>query len=301
VKTPKADDLIRAELQACNKALADHLKSDAIIIKSPIRFGLDDLIRNEIENLHPNGKSRPDTLSVVLETTGGYIEVVERIYNVFRKHYGLVNFIVPNFAYSAGTVLVLSGDEIYMDYYSVLGPIDPQMENENDRFMSGLGYLAKFDELTKAINGASSPEAVRAELAYLMKRFDPAELFDLEQARTHSEELLEDWLAKHKFKDWKVTETSQTAVTDVDRRQRAKKIAETLGEPKRWHSHGRGIGMRELAGDDIKLKIVDFGADTGLNGKIRCYYELFIDYCKKMGANTEKSTVIHSLNGVRRI
>ena len=69
-----------------------------------------------------------------------------------------------------------------LDYYSVLGPIDPQMENENDRFVSGLGYLAKFEELTGKINTASSPDAVRAELAYLLKKFDPAELFDLEQA-----------------------------------------------------------------------------------------------------------------------
>ncbi len=46
--------------------------------------------------------------------------------SVMRKHYKEVSFIVPSHAYSAGTVLVLSGDKIYMDYYSVLGPIDPQ-------------------------------------------------------------------------------------------------------------------------------------------------------------------------------
>src|SRR5579863_3773996 len=116
-------------MKTYNNSLGDHLTSDVLIIKSPIRFGLDDAIRNEIENLHTGTRNtRPKNLSVIVETNGGYIEVVERIYNVFRKHYSCVNFIVPNYAYSAGTVLVLSGDEIYMDYYSVLGPIDPQME-----------------------------------------------------------------------------------------------------------------------------------------------------------------------------
>jgi Serine dehydrogenase proteinase len=304
VRTPKTSDIIERELKDYNTKLGDHLKSDALIIKSPIRFGLDDAIRSEVENLYPKRltlSKRSETLSVLIETNGGYIEVVERIYNVFRKHYKLVNFIVPNYAYSAGTVLVLSGDEIYMDYYSVLGPIDPQMENENDRFVSGLGYLAKFQELTTAINSASSPDEVRAELAYLLKKFDPAELFDLEQARSHSEDLLEQWLSTHKFKDWKETETQKKPVTDVDRKARARAIAETLGDPMRWHSHGRGIGLKELGGDDIKLKVVNFGEDTELNEKIRSYYEFFIDYCKKMGVNTLNHTVLHSRNGIRRL
>src|SRR5690606_24230974 len=97
------------------------------------------------------------TLVVLIETTGGYIEVVERIYEVFRKNYNKVNFVVPNYAYSAGTVLVLSGDEIYMDYYSVLGPIDPQIQNEEGKVVPGLGYLAKFDELVNKINKSSQP------------------------------------------------------------------------------------------------------------------------------------------------
>jgi len=51
----------------------------------------------------------------VLTTGGGSIEVVQRIVDVFRQHYTLVDFIVPNYAYSAGTVLAMSGDAIYMD------------------------------------------------------------------------------------------------------------------------------------------------------------------------------------------
>lgn len=301
MKIQKANDFIEAELAKCNKELGDHFQSDALVLKAPIRFGLDDTMRIEIENLYAPGEIRPQTLSVMVETTGGYIEVVERIYNVLRNHYASVNFIVPNYAYSAGTVLVLSGDEIYMDYYSILGPIDPQMENDNDRFVSGLGYLAKFDELTKKINGAANSNDVRAELAYLLKRFDPAELFDLDQARKHAEDLLETWLAKHKFRNWTQTEARQVPVSEADRKARARAIAAVLGNPERWHSHGRGIGLRELAHDDIKLKISNFGEDAELNRKVRCYYELFIDYCKKMGANTPNHIVLHSKNGIRRV
>ena len=298
---PTSNELIEAELQSLNQKLAGHFSADALLLRSPIRFGLDDLIRNEVESLYPASGTRPEKLVVVIETTGGYVEVVERIYNVFRKHYKIVNFIVPNYAYSAGTVLVLSGDDIFMDYYSVLGPIDPQMENENDRFVSGLGYLSKFKELANTINNAGSPDSVRAELAYLLKKFDPAELFDLEQARSHSEELLESWLSTHKFKDWVETETSKQTVTEETRKARAKSIATILGDPTRWHSHGRGIGMKELGSDEIKLKITDFGSDPVLNPLVRDYYNLFMDYCKRLGAGGSNVITLHTSKAFRRM
>lgn len=135
MRVAKTDDYVSVVLQQKNKELGGYLKGDVMAIRAPIRFGVDDLIRHEVENLHErSGKRRKlPKLIVILETTGGQIEIVERIHNVFRKHYLSVDFIVPNYAYSAGTVLALSGDAIYMDYYSVLGPIDPQYATEDGR------------------------------------------------------------------------------------------------------------------------------------------------------------------------
>ena len=301
MKNPRADDYVTAMLRQHAVQLGDHFKSDVLTIKSPIRFGLDDAIRHEVENLQEPKKKRPDKLTAIVETTGGNIEVVERIYNVFRKHYKTVDFIVPNYAYSAGTILVLSGDEIYMDYYSVVGPIDPQYDSDNGKFMPGLGYLQKFNELVATVNAAKNADSVRAQLAYLLKKFDPATLFFLEQAKSHSESLLEDWLPKHKLKDWKKRATSGKTVTPAYKRQRAKAIAKILGDAERWHSHGRGIGIRELTSDEIKLQVVNFGDDAALNAKIRPYYDLFTDYCGKLGAGGYNAVVLHSRNGLRRL
>lgn len=299
MKQIKADDFISALLRTGNNELAKHLHSDVILIKSPIKFGLDQAIRHEVENLHEKEKDRSDRLSVLIETTGGYIEVVERIYSVFRKHYSYVEFIVPNYAYSAGTVLVLSGDEIYMDYYSILGPIDPQFESHDGQFVPGLGYLQKFKELLEKINAATDPQKVRAELAYLLNNFDPAKLFNFEQAREHSISLLEEWLPKHKFKSWTETTRQKRKVTAQMRKARAKRVAKILGDPERWHSHGRGIGIAQLTNDDIKLKIVNFGDDEALNDKIGHYYHLFSDYCGKIGAGSLETAVLHTRNGLR--
>lgn len=302
MRTLSADDAIAHILVEFNKELAEHLDADIVILRSPIRFGLDDAVRHVLENLYEEESQRKKKLAVLIETTGGYIEVVERIYSVLRKHYpDHVTFIVPNFAYSAGTVLVLSGDEIYMDYYSILGPIDAQFESpDRSGFVPGMGYLKKYNELVEKINSSQDLRAVQAEMAFLIEKFDPAELFKYEQAKAHSESLLKEWLPKHKFKNWATTKDSGRVVSPQMREERAGEIAACLGDASRWHSHGRGIGIKELTSDEIKLEINDFGAEDELNTKLRRYYDLFIDYCLKMGAGSLESSVIHSQSGLRR-
>ncbi len=215
-----------------------------------------------------------------------------------RNHYERVSFVIPNFAYSAETVLALSGDKIYMDYYSVLGPIDPQYRDSDGKFLPGYGYLAKFQEITEVINDSDSTDNCRAELAYLVQKFDPALLFHIEQGIEHGISLITEWLPKYKFKDWKQTATKGKPVTDAMKMNRAKKIAATLGDASKWHSHGRGIPMNDLSGSDIKLLIDDFGADDDLSNKIKNYHGLAVDYfSNKLGV----AGYIHSKIGMRRV
>ncbi|MBC6443568.1 MAG: hypothetical protein GDA53_10795 [Rhodobacteraceae bacterium] len=142
----RCNDIIENLLKERCESLEENLSGEAILIRAPMHHGIDDIVRREVETLVA-GENRHDKLIVVLETDGGFVEVVERISDVFRQHFKTVVFVVPNFAYSAGTVLCLSGDEIYMDYYSVLGPIDPQIRASDGRSVLGLGYLRKYDEL----------------------------------------------------------------------------------------------------------------------------------------------------------
>lgn len=299
METIKADQVVHEALASANRSLANHFSSEVIIFRSEMRPPADDTIRDVVESLKDSDTKNIDKLTVVVETVGGFIEVVERIVSVLRRHYNVVEFVVPNFAYSAGTVLVLSGDDIYMDYYSVLGPIDPQYESETGELVPGMGYLAKYQELMATINAPRKPgdPEPKAELAYLIRKFDPAKLFHIEQAVEHSQSLLREWLPKYKFKDWSKTETAGLDVDANLRTQRAEQIAKVLGDAQRWHSHGRGISIRELASDEIKLKINDFGADPKLNGLVRNYYGLFTDYANK----TRAKNVLHTRRGLRRL
>ncbi len=117
-----------------------------------------------------------------------------------------------------------------------------------------------------------------AELAYLVQKFDPALLFHIGQGIEHGISLITEWLPKYKFKDWKKTATQGKDVTDTMKKNQAEKIAATLGDASKWHSHGRGIPMNDLSGSDIRLLIDDFGTDDDLSDKIKNYHGLAVDY-----------------------
>ncbi|MCL1873199.1 MAG: hypothetical protein FWF85_03690 [Clostridiales bacterium] len=193
-----ANRQIEAYLDVNLDKLENFFHSDVISFYGPLVRGIDDLFKHYIEDIRDNPKSKRRTkhLAVILTTPGGSAEVVERIVGVIRHHYELVSFIVPDCAYSAGTILCMSGDNIYMDYYSVLGPIDPQVENKEGKLVPALGYLDKVKEMiTKAQNGVLTD----AEFL-ILKDMDLAELRAYEQAQELTVDLLKKWLVKYKFK-----------------------------------------------------------------------------------------------------
>ncbi len=128
------------------------------------------------------------------------MEEVRNIVQVIRHNYKHVHSLVPGYAMSAGTVLVMSGDKIYMDYLSRLGPIDPQIQaNRGERVVPALSYLRQFERLVEK----SREEPLTAPELALLNKLDLAELHQLELAGKLSVSLIEDWLTKYKFKDWK--------------------------------------------------------------------------------------------------
>ena len=292
--TIKADQSIEFSLGQLREAIERRLHGEAMFIYGPIIQGLDDAIRDDIEEtLKKHKKAQKNRLIVVIETPGGFVEIAERISNVFRHHFEIVDFIVPNHAYSAGTVLVLSGDSIHMDYYSILGPIDPQHVKDG-RLIPLMGYLYEYDKL---VDKSRKGTLTEAELFLWAKRFDPAEMSFIKEARDYSKELITKWLVQYKFKNWDRTKTRGRKVTPQMKQRRAGNIARVLGNAQRWHFHGRGITMQELQSEEIRLMIDDYGQDKNLSGAIHQYYDLLKDYCRKMDVNL----ALHSINGFRRL
>ena len=262
------DDHIRGQLTLHLEKIGTTLDADVVAIVSPILPGLELRLRDAIDAL-PDKK---DSVVVILDTQGGVVEVVERMVTALRHVYGNVTVIVPDRAMSAGTIFALSADRIMMDHLSSLGPIDPQIERDG-KLVPALSYLNQFERLN---NKAQAGALTTAEYA-LVSKLDLGELYQFEQARELSIELLIKWLSNYKFKNWIKTKDRQLEVTPKMKEDRAKEIAALLNNPERWHSHGRAIDMRTLQ-EEVRLKIDDLADNAILHQDVRDYFELLKDY-----------------------
>lgn len=271
---PALDYQVHQLLEEKLLELEAHFDADILTYYGPFEGGENAFLRI-IEELALD-ENKKDKIYVILTTGGGSATVVERIVNILRHHYDEVNFIVPDYAFSAGTIFCMSGDNILMDYFSVLGPIDPQVQNREGKLVPALGYLDKINEL---IVKAQNDTLTNAEFV-ILKDFDLAELRSYQQAKDLTIDLLEKWLVNYKFKNWTTHRTNpdllNQPVTDEQKISRAKEIAEALSDNNKWKYHGRPINIQALK--DLRLEIEDYSADTNRRKLIRDYYELLSDY-----------------------
>ncbi|TVR77812.1 MAG: serine dehydrogenasease [Chitinophagaceae bacterium] len=276
---PAVDKLIHNLLNDRLVLLETHFNADFFVYYGPIVDGYENSFLSIIEDLAKDDNKK-DKIYVILTTSGGSAVAVERYVNILRHHYNEVNFIVPDYAYSAGTIFCMSGDNILMDYFSVLGPIDPQVQNKEGKWVAALGYLDKVNEL---IEKAQKNELTQAEFL-ILKDMDLAELRGYEQAKNLTIELLKKWLVKYKFKNWNTHLTTPDLkgkpVTLEEKEQRAREIADKLSDSNLWKSHGRPINIEILESDIFRLKIDDY-SNEDYRPLIRNYYDLFSDYVIK--------------------
>lgn len=278
------EDTIQTLLNEKIDKLEKHFEADVLFYYGEIQTGIVRPFRDRIEEFKKDAAKIRKKLVIILNTGGGLAEVAEKFVAIVRQHYDEVYFVVPDFAMSAGTIFCMSGDKIYMDYSSSLGPIDPQVWN-GKAYVPALGYLDKVESLLeKAANGNLS----NAEFLILQSQ-DLAMLSRYEQARNLTVTLLKKWLVEYKFKNWDKHETDQAKlgqkVTTQEKEERAEGVAKTLGDNKLWHSHGRFIGIDRLT-KDARLKIENYTDDFTLRPLIRSYNDLITEYIAKNNYTT---------------
>jgi membrane-bound ClpP family serine protease len=281
------DSTIKDVLEERLKKIEQHFQADAIFYYGELSPSLVRPFRDFLERLSSEKKSM--RLAFLLNTPGGSVESAEKIVEIVRYQYAEVYFVVPDFAMSAGTILCMSGDKIYMDYSSSLGPIDPQVFN-GERWVPARGYLDKVDEM---IEKARKNQLTNAEFLILQKQ-DLAELRQYEQARDLSISLLKKWLVEYKFRPWTVHRTDSVKkgqqVTLQEKEARAEQIASDLGSNSKWLSHSRMIGVQTLS--QLRLEIDDYSNDPTLRPMIRSYNDLLTEYI----ARHSIPTFLHSRN-----
>lgn len=275
------DKFILSQLNDYANKLEGKLDGDVIFYYGPMHPLLVKPFRDLIERMS-SSQGKHQRLCVFLRTGGGAVEPVEKMVDIIRHHYNEVWFFVPDFAMSAGTIFCMSGDKIFMDYSSSLGPIDPQVvinDSGIQKLVPASGVLEQVEKLIqKSREGNISP----AEFAILQNQ-NLALLSSYEHARDLSIDLAKSWLVKYKFKDWLKHKTNPAKldqqVTDKEKAERAEEIVNKLVDHKNWHSHGRLIGSK-LLNDQLRLKIDDYPDDES-RSLIRSYNDLITDFAEQ--------------------
>ena len=234
--------------------------------------GTDDLPFHEMVNSVPLEFKEVD---VILVTPGGLANQVNNFVNALRPRFEKVTFIVLNMAMSAGTIFIMSGDEIIMARQSKFGPIDPQIPNREGRFVPAQSILVTLEDIRKRgeekIKNHEQPNWTDIQL---LKNIDPRDIGLAQSASKYSIDIVKDFLVKYKFKSWTVHSSNHSPVTDKDKLKRANEIANLLCSHTEWKSHGHAIN-RDVAWEICHLKITHSESIEGLDRAMRRMWALF--------------------------
>jgi hypothetical protein len=239
-KTPlfEAINASRYHRQGLIRRIQETTKRPLICYVAGVHAGIDreDTV-GFVELLH-NLHGETD-LDVLLHTGGGDIDAAEKLITMLRTKVGnaVLRIIVPDFAKSAGTLMVLGADSVLMSDTSELGPIDPQFVlGDNNIAHSIQNYLDAYE--THCVTLRKNPSDVPASI--MLQKLDPATvvLFQgvLERARKFAERQLRLGMFKNGAGNW-----TQTAGELLDTR--------------RWQSHGQMISWQDATDAKIGLRV----------------------------------------------
>lgn len=168
-------------------------------------------------------KVEAKNLDFYIETLGGSGEAAEAIAEFVHEQFDKISFVISAEAKSAGTILVLSGDEIYMTRSGSLGPIDAQVKIGRT-VISAYDYM---DWVKRKKKKAEKDKSLSPFDATMIAQISPGELEGVNNALKFAEEMVKEWIAKYKFKNWTETETNHKKVTDDMRKKGLRKLLKT--------------------------------------------------------------------------
>lgn len=228
-KTPmyEAINAPRYHRQALMKSIEDDCGPRLICYVSGRAATIDrDDVVGFVEMLH---NIPPESnVDLLLHTRGGDVDAAEKMMTLVQAAVGSGQFrvIIPDFAKSAGTLMVLGADTLIMSDSSELGTIDPQIwsndANGKEVCHSVLSYLDAFKLHSEALRKNPDDPVARA----MLDKLDPTTLRNFEAIRDRARNFAEDQL-KRKGRNFS-------------------QIAGALMDTTRWPSHGQMIKWQDV-------------------------------------------------------
>jgi hypothetical protein len=182
-----------------------------------------------------------EDLDLLLHTAGGDIDAAEKLISMVRTKVGAARLrvVVPDYAKSAGTLMVLGADSVVMSDTSELGPIDPQItlaDGNGNRIRHSIqSYLDAYEEHTATLK--KEPDNVAARI--MLGKLDPATVALLRAVKARAQRFAEAQLVRGMFRkggNWSLT-------------------ASELLNTKRWQTHGQVISWEDAKDPQIGLNV----------------------------------------------
>jgi len=184
---------------------------------------------------------------------------------------GQLRAIVPDYAKSAGTLMVLGTDSVVMSDTSELGPIDPQIiladGNGNRIRHSVQSYLDAYASHSAVL--AKDPDDITAQI--MLKKLDPATVKLFEAVRDRARVFAEDQLKRGMFRNGSGNWTQ---------------TASQLLDTGRWLSHGQMISWQDAKVIGLNVEYLEPESEGWQD-----YWQL---YCLQRLAVTDRQKLFES-------
>jgi hypothetical protein len=185
-------------------------------------------------------------VDIFLHSPGGLAEAAERIVALLRARFDSIRFVVLHSAFSAATMLAMSGDMLVLDDTSALGPIDPQIVYRDPQTGQSIAVptQAVLDGFRKAKEAIKNdPDALGVYIP-LLNKLD-LHLFEIcRNADKLSKSLVRQWLRSYMFK------------ADPRGSEKAARVTKYLSSHQDRLSHGRPITI-DILKNKLKLQVFD--------------------------------------------
>jgi hypothetical protein len=179
------------------------------ILLNPLnRRGVDvvfDIIRNPQFQEERKKFPKPDDIDVIVDSFGGDADAAYHIAKLLHQNFkGTIKYIVPRFAKSAATLLVCGGDKIVMGETSELGPLDPQIRQDDGSYISAKAVQATLDLIKQHLEKGGKHSLELATI--LASRINPLVMGQYESTIDIAKEYQKELLLLRMFKSEKEVE-----------------------------------------------------------------------------------------------
>jgi len=133
-------------------------------------------------------------IDIIIHTPGGIALAATQIALALEAHPARKTVMIPHYAMSGGTLIALAADEIMMDPHAVLGPVDPQLGDQQGMYAASsilkVVETKKTDELDdRTLYLAEESRKALAQIKALVRKL-VSDLHDEEKTEEIVEELV---------------------------------------------------------------------------------------------------------------